>query len=60
MSQRPRLDDEPSEDRPEQIRCHECGGRAHKLPYQPVEGWEPGDIVTYRCEDCDERLDVEM
>ena len=60
MSQRLRPSDDPPEDPPEQIRCLECGGLAHQLPFQPAEGWEPGDIVSYRCEDCAERLDVEV
>ncbi|MFQ5966350.1 MAG: hypothetical protein ACE5MI_01925 [Acidimicrobiia bacterium] len=51
-------DDEEMPEVPEVIRCVECGGVAHKIPFQPAEGWEPGDVVTYRCEDCDERLDV--
>jgi hypothetical protein len=34
------------------ITCIDCGGRAHLNAYEPERGWEPGDITTYRCEDC--------
>ena len=35
------------------IDCIDCGGRAHLLTYPPEDGrWQPGDLVTYRCEDC--------
>ncbi|MCZ7524961.1 MAG: hypothetical protein M5U14_00355 [Acidimicrobiia bacterium] len=45
-------------DVPETIVCVECGGVAHRLTYPPPEGFEPGEVVAYRCEDCLERLDV--
>jgi len=40
------------------ITCVDCGGRAHRLSYEPHEGWEPGDVVAYRCEDCMDRWDI--
>lgn len=41
-----------------QIVCVDCGGRCHLLSYAPEEGFEPGDIVAYRCEDCLDRWDL--
>jgi hypothetical protein len=41
------------------ITCIDCGGRAHLLSYPPSErDWEPGDLLTYRCEDCHDRWDL--
>jgi len=47
------------------ITCIDCGGRAHllnRLDVDPedaaAEAWQPGDIVTYRCEDCLDRWDI--
>jgi hypothetical protein len=41
------------------IVCVDCGGRAHLISYPPGDGgWEPGDIVTFRCEDCLDRWDL--
>lgn len=35
------------------IVCVDCGGICHRSPFEPPElGWEPGDVVTYRCRDC--------
>lgn len=34
------------------ITCIDCGGRAHLNAYPPEEGWQPGMVVMYRCEDC--------
>jgi hypothetical protein len=40
------------------ITCVDCGGRAHLLT-EPLEwGWQPGDLLVYRCEDCLDRWDV--
>ena len=40
------------------ITCIDCGGRAH-LVTQPSEfGWQPGDLTTYKCEDCLDRWDL--
>jgi len=41
-----------------EIVCVDCGGRCHLLSYEPHEGWEPGDVVAYRCEDCLDRWDI--
>lgn len=40
------------------ITCVDCGGRAHLLSYAPHEGWQPGDVAAYRCEDCLDRWDI--
>ena len=45
-------------DVPAAITCVECGGVAHRVSFEPHEGWEPGEVVTFACEDCDHRLDV--
>ena len=45
---------------PETIVCVDCGGRCHLLSYAPEEGFEPGDIVAYRCADCGDRWDIEL
>jgi DNA-directed RNA polymerase subunit RPC12/RpoP len=42
------------------IRCVDCLGTARLLSHEPEEGWEPGDVVAYRCPDCGERFDVEL
>ena len=37
----------------ETIECVDCGGRCHRMPFDPPElGWEAGDVVAYRCSDC--------
>ena len=50
---------------PEQIVCVDCGGTCHLLtrPYLEEDGSQgflPGDIVAYRCEDCLDRWDIEL
>jgi hypothetical protein len=40
------------------ITCVDCGGRAHLLTEPPEWGWQPGDLLVYRCEDCLDRWDV--
>jgi hypothetical protein len=42
------------------ITCVDCGGRAHLLTEPPDWGWQPGDLLVYRCEDCLDRSDVVM
>jgi len=43
----------------DRITCVECGGVAHLVSFAPPdEGFQPGDIVTYVCEDCGHRVDV--
>lgn len=42
-----------------QIDCIDCGGLCHLLTYPPEDGlWQPGDLITYRCEDCLDRWDL--
>lgn len=36
----------------ETIVCVDCGGKCHRLGYPPELGWQEGDVVVYRCEDC--------
>jgi len=45
-------------DVPNAITCVECGGIAHLSSFAPHEGFEPGDVVAYACEDCNHRLDL--
>lgn len=41
------------------ITCVDCGGRAHLLTTWPSDDAPlPGDVMTYHCQDCWERLDV--
>ena len=40
------------------IVCVECGGTCHRLGDDPEMGWQPGDIVVYRCADCWDRFDT--
>ena len=42
-----------------EITCIDCGGRCHLLTAPREDGgWEPGDIVAYRCVDCLDRWDL--
>jgi hypothetical protein len=44
---------------PDTITCVECGGVAHLVSYPPPdEGFVPGDVVAFVCEDCDGRFDL--
>ncbi len=44
---------------PEAIVCVDCGGTCHLLSHPPPdEEFEPGDVVAYRCADCNDRWDV--
>jgi hypothetical protein len=43
---------------PREIVCVDCGGRCHLLSHVPEEGFEPGDVVAYRCADCLDRWDI--
>ena len=45
-------------DVPSTITCVECGGTAHLSSFAPHDGFEPGDVVAYACEDCHHRLDM--
>lgn len=49
-----------NDDPPESITCPDCLGTAHRISYRPHEGWEPGDVVAYRCSDCLDRWDLEI
>jgi DNA-directed RNA polymerase subunit RPC12/RpoP len=41
-----------------EIDCIDCGGRCHLLSKPDDLGWEPGQLVTYRCSDCNDRWDL--
>lgn len=43
---------------PPHIVCVDCGGRCHLISHAPEDGFEPGDIVAYRCQDCADRWDI--
>ena len=45
---------------PKEIVCVDCGGRCFLLSHVPEDGFEPGDVVAYRCADCLDRWDVVM
>lgn len=42
----------------ETITCVECGGVAHLISHRPEDGFQPGDVLVYRCADCMDRWDV--
>jgi hypothetical protein len=44
----------------ETIVCVDCGGVCHRLTADPELGWEPGDIVAYRCSDCNDAWYLEL
>ena len=48
------MNDQP----PPSITCVDCLGTAHLISYAPEDGFEPGDIVAYRCADCLDRWDL--
>ena len=42
-----------------EIVCIDCGGRCFLLTQPSEDGaWYPGDIVSYRCQDCRDRWDL--
>tara|TARA_Y100001960_G_scaffold329116_1_gene419575 strand:+ start:1376 stop:1540 length:165 start_codon:yes stop_codon:yes gene_type:complete len=44
---------------PESIICVDCGGLCGLISYEePDEGFQPGDVVAYRCRDCLDRWDI--
>jgi hypothetical protein len=43
---------------PEQITCIDCGGVCGRLTDEPELGWAEGDLVVYRCRDCNDRWDL--
>ncbi len=40
------------------IDCIDCGGPCGLLSVTPEFGWQPGDLVSYRCRDCLDRWDL--
>jgi hypothetical protein len=41
------------------IVCVDCGGTCHLLTRPREDGvWLPGDFVSYRCRDCNDRWDL--
>ena len=45
---------------PATIVCVDCGGTCHLLTHDDETGWEIGQVVSYRCEECNDRWDVEL
>lgn len=44
---------------PDTITCMECSGIAHLVTTPPPDiGFEPGDVITFVCEDCGQRIDL--
>jgi hypothetical protein len=46
-----------------EITCVDCGGVAHLLTKPPGPDdlpWAEGDLVVYRCQDCNDRWDLEV
>lgn len=43
----------------QEITCVECGGRAFLItPIPSEEELEPGDVLVYRCAECQDRWDI--
>ena len=43
----------------ERIICVDCGGVCYPLGWHPEDGEvEDGEIVAYRCKDCNDRWDI--
>jgi hypothetical protein len=43
----------------EVITCIDCGGQAHLLTTWPDDDPpQPGDVMSYRCADCNDRWDL--
>jgi hypothetical protein len=43
------------------IVCVDCGGVCHLISYPPADHeWQLGDVVAYRCRDCNDRWDIEL
>ena len=40
------------------IDCIDCGGECHLLTPPPELGWVPGELLVYRCADCNDRWDL--
>ena len=43
---------------PSSIVCPDCGGPCGLLTRLPEDGPVPGDVLAYRCRDCNDRWDV--
>ena len=44
---------------PATIVCVDCGGQCHLLARpDPDTGWQPGDVLAYRCAECLDRWDL--
>lgn len=44
---------------PALVSCIDCGGRCHLLSTWPDDDPPlPGDVLAYRCEDCNDRWDL--
>jgi DNA-directed RNA polymerase subunit RPC12/RpoP len=41
-----------------EIDCIDCGERCFLLSKPDDLGWEPGQVVTYRCSGCGDRWDL--
>jgi hypothetical protein len=50
--------DEPSPAPPPTIVCVDCLGTCHLITFEPPDGWDAGQVVAYRCEDCLDRWDI--
>lgn len=43
------------------IQCVDCGGTCHRMPLEAPElGWEVGDVVAYRCAECNDMWYLEL
>jgi hypothetical protein len=40
------------------IDCIDCGGECHLLTRVGEFGWVPGELLVYRCSDCNDRWDL--
>jgi hypothetical protein len=45
---------------PDAIVCIDCGGPCYRLTPEPELGWTEGDLVVFRCRDCNDRWDLEV
>ena len=43
----------------ERIECIDCGGSCGRLTLDPELGWQIGDVVAYRCADCNDVWSLE-
>jgi len=44
----------------DRIDCIDCGGSCGRLTLDPEFGWQPGDVVAYRCADCNDVWYLEL